>query len=121
VFNGVRADGSHNNIPVQFYDASLAVDQNRWVRYGPAGVAEAYIVPADHIRIQNISISYKPRMRKKIKELAFTLHAGNIIIWSATKGADPNQLLNDMPGTSGLHYFNLPAVRTVGFSSSIQF
>jgi hypothetical protein len=121
VFNGVQANGSHNTIPVSFYDPSQPVEQNRWVRYGPGGVAEDYIHSASNIRIQNISITFKPVMRKKIKELAFTLHAGNIMLWSAYKGADPNQLLYDMPGATGLDFFNLPAVRTFGFSSSIQF
>lgn len=121
VFNGVHADGSKNTTPVQFYNPLLPVEQNRWVRYGPAGVAEDYIVPADHIRIQQISISFKPAMRKKIKELVFTLYAGNIPVWTATKGIDAGQLLYDIPGSGGLQYFNLPAVRTFGFSSSIQF
>lgn len=121
VFDGVNTSGNHNTTPVTFYDPGKPVEQNRWVRYGPGGVAEAYIQKADCIRIQTISVSFKPAMRKKIKELAFTLYAGNIMIWSAYKGADPAQLLYDQSGTSGLDFFNLPAIRSFGFSSSLQF
>lgn len=121
VFNGVQAGGGHNTIPVSFYNAAAPVEQNRWVRYGPSGVAESYIQPADCIRIQNISITYKPLMRKKIKELAFSINAGNILLWSAYKGADISQLTYNIPGTAGLDFFNLPAVRSFSISSSIQF
>ncbi|MCX6318640.1 MAG: hypothetical protein NTW29_15205 [Bacteroidetes bacterium] len=121
VFQGVTTSGGHNTIPVSFYDPSQPLEQNRWVRYGPSGVAAPYIQKADNIRIQNLSISYKPVMRKKIKELSFSLYASNILLWSAYKGADPTQLLYDMPATQGLDFFNLPAVRSFGFSSSIQF
>lgn len=121
VFTGVQVSGGHNTIPVSFYDPAKPVEQNRWVRYGASGVAESYIQPADCIRIQNISITYKPLMRKKIRELSFSLNAGNIMLWSAYKGADPEQLLFNNPGNTGLDFFNLPSVRSFSISSSIQF
>jgi hypothetical protein len=121
VFNGVDANGKVNTIPVSFYNASLPVEQNRWVRYGPGSVAEAYIQKGDCVRINNIGLSYKPKIKKYLQQLAFTVYASNIMLWSAYKGADPNQLLYDQAGTTGLDFFNLPSYRSVGFTASLKF
>ncbi|MGG9964180.1 hypothetical protein [Ferruginibacter sp. SUN106] len=121
IFKGVDVSGKPNTIPVSFYNPSLPVEQNRWVRYGPTGVAESYIQKGDCIRLNNISFSYKPKIKKYLQQLTFSLYASNIILWSAYKGADVNQLLNDQPGTSGLDFFNMPSYRTIGFSVSTKF
>ena len=121
VFKGVDVNGKPNTIPVNFYDPSLPVTQNRWVRYGPTGVAESYIQKGDCIRLNHIGISYKPKIKKYLQQLNLSLYATNIILWSAYKGADPNQLLNDQPGTSGLDFFNIPSYHSFGFSVSLKF
>ena len=121
VFAGVFDDGHLNNIPVNFYDPNSAFENNRWVRYGHTGISEEYIQRGDHVRINNIGLNYKLKARKYIQTIAFTLSAGNIIVWSAYKGADPNQLLYDQSDTKGLDFFNLPSVKNVGFNISIQF
>jgi hypothetical protein len=121
VFDGVQANGARNNIPVDFYSQSAPLSQNRWVRYGHAGVAEDYIQRADVIRLRNIGISYKQLFKKHLQQLVFTVYANNIIVWSPYKGVDTNQLLNDQPGTDGLDFFNLPSFRSFGFNLSLQF
>lgn len=121
IFPGVTGNGTHNSTAVSFYDPSLPVEQNRWVRYGAGGVAEAYIEDGSSIRINTISISYKPKMKKNPTQLSFSLYAANLLLWSPYKGADPRQLLYDMPGSGGLDFFNLPAVSTAGFSTTFQF
>ncbi|GAB2832095.1 TonB-dependent receptor [Ferruginibacter profundus] len=121
IFKGVDVSGKPNTIPVSFYNPSLPVEQNRWVRYGPTGVAESYIQKGDCIRLNNISFSYKPKTKKYLQQLTFSLYASNIILWSAYKGADVNQLLNDQPGTSGLDFFNIPSYHTIGLSVSTKF
>ena len=121
IFDGVQLNGSHNVVPVNFYDPSKPISSNRWVRYGDSGVAEDYIQPADCIRLNNVAFSYKPAIKKYLQRLSFTLSASNIIIWSAYKGSDPNQLLNDQPGTTGLDFFNLPSYHSYCFTVSLQF
>ena len=121
IFNGISPDGHANNIPVSFYDPSLPLDKNRWVRYGYTGIAEEYVQKGDNIRINNIGISYRLRTKKYLQDVSFTLYAGNIVIWTRYKGADPNQLLYDQPDTNGLDFFNLPSVKNFGFTISIQF
>ena len=121
VFAGVLTDGHPNNIPVSFYDPNSTFENNRWVRYGHTGIAEEYIQRGDHIRINNIGLNYKFKTRKYIQTIAFTLSASNIIVWSAYKGTDPNQLLFDQADTNGLDFFNLPSVKNFAFNISIQF
>ena len=120
VFDGVQEDGRHNTIPVDFYNSSLPLYQNRWVRYGVAGVAEQYIQKGDCLRLRLVSVSYVPTI-KFLQQLSFSLYANNIILWSPYKGSDPNQLLIDQPGTSGLDFFNLPSSRSFGLNVSFQF
>ncbi len=121
VFSGVQANGLHNIIPVSFYDPSQPISQNRWVRYGPSGVAETYIQKGDCIRLNNVGISYNIGQQYGSPQLILTLYAHNIIVWSAYKGADPNQLLNDQANGFGLDFFNLPSYRSLGVSASLKF
>jgi hypothetical protein len=121
VFDGVAPNGNHNSIPVDFYNPTLAIEQNRWVRYGHSGVAESYIQKGDCIRLNNIGIVYKQAIKKYLHQMVFSLYAGNIILWSPYSGTDPNQLLNDQSGSSGLDFFNLPSTHSYGFSVSLQF
>jgi hypothetical protein len=121
IFDGVLQDGSINTIPVSFYDVNKPINENRWVRYGFAGVAEEYIEKADQLRINNISVSYQRKLKKYLSQVTVTAYAGNIILWSAYSGADANQLLYDMSGTKGLDFFNLPSLASYGLNISLQF
>ena len=121
LFPGTLVGGGKNNIPVNFYDAGLPVEKNRWARYGYSGVAESYIQKGDNIRIHNLSLAYDVKIKKYLQEVKLTAYVRNIVLWSAYKGGDPNQLLYDEPGTEGLDFFNLPSTKTWGLSASIQF
>jgi len=121
IFDGVLENGHTNTIPVNFYDASLPVQYNRWTRYGHTGISEEYIRKADHIRLNNVALCYRLKMKKIIQQVSFTLSASNIIIWTPYDGADPNQFLFDQQQTNGLDFFNLPSTKNFGFSVSLQF
>jgi hypothetical protein len=121
VFDGVLQDKQPNNIPVSFYDATQPVENNRWTRYGHSGIGEEYIQRADVLRLNTINISYKQKIGKYIQQLVFSLYANNLILYSAYKGADPNQLFYDQSNAAGLDFFNLPSVKTFGCNVSIQF
>ncbi|WP_198673801.1 hypothetical protein [Chitinophaga alhagiae] len=121
VFDGVLENGHPNNQPVSFYDPARPLEHNRWVRYGPGGVAEAYIQDASWLRLNTLRLGYRWSMGKIVRELHLSAYATNILLWSPYKGADPGQLLFDQPNTAGLDFFNLPSVRTYGFNASLQF
>lgn len=121
VFPGVLANSHANDIPVKFYDPAQPLQNNRWVRYGHTGVAEAYIQRGDYIRLNNISIGYKIKCRKYPQTVTLSAFAGNILLWTPYKGGDPSQLLYDQPNTDGLDFFNLPSVKNLGVNVSLQF
>jgi|GEM_PF-351941 len=121
VFDGVLQNGQHNNIAVTFYDANLPLQQSRFVRYGLTGVAEEYIQKADCIRLRLASLSYNWQFKKYIQRISLGTFINNVVVWTAYKGADPNQLLFDQPNTAGLDYFNLPSTKNMGINLTIQF
>lgn len=121
VFDGVTLNGQHNSIPVSFYDANLPTQQNRWSRYGLTGVAEEYIQKADCIRLRMASLSYNWQFKKYIQNIKLGAFVNNFVLWTAYKGADPNQLLFDQSNATGLDYFNLPSTRNMGVNLTIQF
>lgn len=121
IFEGVLQDGHVNNIPVDFYNPSASFSQNRWLRYGESGVAEAYIQRADHLRINIIQLSHEWRFKGLIRKLIVSGNVNNLLLWTPYKGADPNQLLYDQANTTGLDFFNLPSAKTFGCNVSIQF
>ncbi|AEV97488.1 hypothetical protein A4D02_30690 [Niastella koreensis] len=121
VFNGVLEDKQPNTIPVSFYDVNVPVEQNRWTRYGHSGVGSAYIQKADVLRLNTVNLSFKQRLKKYSQQLAISVYAHNLILYTPYKGADPNQLLYDQPNAAGLDYFNLPSVKSFGCNISIQF
>ena len=121
VFDGVLEDGHTNSKPVNFYDPNLPIGENRWVRYGYTGVAEEYIQNGDHIRINNLGVNYKLSFKRYIQTISLTAYTSNLFIWKAYKGTDPNQLLHDQANSNGLDFFNLPSVKSFGFTASIQF
>ncbi len=121
VFTGVLQDKQPNTLPVSFYDKNKPVEQNRWVRYGHSGIGEEYIQQANVLRLNNISLGYKIRVEKFIQELSLNLYVQNLVLYTSYKGADPDQLMYDQPGATGLDFFNLPSARSFGCNISIQF
>lgn len=87
---------------------------------GYTGVASSYIQKADNIRIHTLCVAYDIKIRRYLQQVRLTAYAQNLMLWSAYKGADPNQLLYEQAGTSGLDFFNLPSTKTFGVSASIQ-
>lgn len=120
VFEGVLQDGSRNNIPVNFYDVTRPMKENRWIRYGPSGVAEAYIQKVDYVRLRNLSIGYSIPFKKWIKSITVSVFASNILLWTPYTGSDPSQLLFDIPAATGLDYFNLPSLRSFGTQIQVK-
>jgi hypothetical protein len=121
IYTGVTTTGQTNATPVNFYDERLSVTQNKWVRYGYTGVAEAYIQKADQVKLNTLSLSYTKICRKHIQQFVIGAHCNNIILWSAYKGVDSNQLLFDQSNTTGLDFFNLPSTQYWGLTVTVKY
>ncbi|WP_126651597.1 hypothetical protein [Chryseobacterium aureum] len=121
IFEGVHANGTTNQTPVDFYDPNRNVQENRWSRYGYLGVAENDVQKADYIRINNISLSANFPINYDRQNLRLTFYVNNIMLWQANQGVDPNQNFYDMDNGRGLDFFNLPSFKTFGCIVSLRF
>lgn len=121
VFDGVTATGAANTVPVDFFNPGQEVLENRWSRYGFAGVAEDYIQKADYIRINTISLSLNLPVDQTGTSLLLTFYVNNLLLWQAARGADSNQNFYDQENGRGLDFFNLPSFKTFGCTVSFKF
>lgn len=123
VFKGVTQTGQPNTQPVSFYDPSLPVEQNRWVRYGVGGVAEDAIEDATFFRLHNITIGYNGRVPygKNSIGLIVSAFVNNAFILSKSDTAFANNTLFDSADTAGLDYFNALMQRMYGLSVAVKF
>lgn len=121
IFQGVLANGNTNQTLVDFYNPSQNVQDNRWSRYGYLGVAENYVQKADHIRINNISLSTYFPLNNSQRSVKLTFYVNNIMLWQANRGVDPNQSFYDTDNGRGLDFFNLPSFKTFGCIVSFKF
>lgn len=123
VFNGVTEAGLANTQPVSFYDTSLPVTQNRWARYGVAGVAEDAIEDATYFRLNNITLSYSKNTSYYAETFNITVSAfvNNVFILSKSNTAFAANALFNASETTGLDYFNSPMLRMYGLSFAVKF
>ncbi|MBS1564224.1 MAG: hypothetical protein JST39_07530, partial [Bacteroidetes bacterium] len=123
IFPGVLQDGHVNSIPVRFFDPSQPVENNRWTRYGPGGVAEEYIRASDWFRLNTVYLGYRftTRQWKYMQSISLGVYTHNVLLWSPYKGGDPAQLMYDRGNTDGLDFFNLPSAKSLGAILTVQF
>ena len=123
VFNGVTPSGSANTKPVSFYDSNLPVEQNRWVRYGVAGVTEDAIEDASYFRLNSINLAYSSPNGIFRDKLKFTIgiFMNNAFVVTKSKSAFGNNSMFNSTDTAGLDYFNSPMMKSFGSSLTIKF
>lgn len=124
IFKGVDLTGNINSIPVDFYNPSLPLSENRWVRYGATGVGEEYIQDASSLRLSNVLLSYsvfRNKTNQLFKSMKVNAQAQNLIVISPYKGVDPSSLLFGYSSGYGLDLFNLPSTRSYSLSLTLEF
>jgi hypothetical protein len=120
IYPGVTENGMPNSVPVNFADPSLTLDANRWVKYGPSGVAEDAIQDATWFRIRELCISYKVRSFHRKLPIEFSLFAKNFLLLTKYAGVDPETTLWGQGNTRGLDMFNMPNLKTYGLAIKIS-
>ncbi|MEM9980856.1 MAG: carboxypeptidase-like regulatory domain-containing protein, partial [Bacteroidota bacterium] len=124
VFEGVQEDGSPNTLAVDFVDNTQDVNQNRWTRYGLAGVTEAYVEDASWFRLTVIRLGYdfgqlfeRTELRSN---LTVHLYVRNLLLFTPYTGVDPMTSLMSYTQGTGLDFFNQPATRTLGIDIKVK-
>jgi hypothetical protein len=124
VFEGVQEGGGPNRQPVDFYDPARGMEENRWMRYGPEGIAEEAVEEVSWLRLQEVQLAYDlgPGLLRRlpIHKARLALTGKNLWMISTYQGIDPLSNLFGYTHASGLDLFNQPNVKTYGFSLTIQ-
>jgi TonB-linked SusC/RagA family outer membrane protein len=125
IFNGVKPDGTANDIPVDFASASADISNNRWVRYGATGVAEEAIEDASWFKLREVRFTYnlplKHICKLPIYRCSVTIFGRNLITTSKATGIDPETSLTGAENGNGLNYFNAPTTQSLGMGITFQF
>lgn len=125
IFEGVLTDGSPNLNSVSFYDPSLPLEENRWVRYGSSGVASEAIEDGSWIRLSELRFAYsirsKFRSRNILNRIRIEVFAKNLFVITRYSGVDPQTKVLGFNNNYGLDYFNTPGSRTYGASVEFRF
>lgn len=124
IFDGVLTNGNRNSKSVDFYNASLPIEQNRWVRYGADGVGEEYIQDASYLRMSDISLAYQLFKRDQnhfFEDATIAIHAENLLFLSSYKGVDPSSTLFGYSTGKGLDLFNSPSIKRYSLSVTLKF
>ncbi|WP_224997960.1 carboxypeptidase-like regulatory domain-containing protein [Cesiribacter sp. SM1] len=124
IFTGVNEEGAPNRQPVDFYNPANAFAENRWVRYGAAGVAEEAVEDASWLRLNEIQFSYQLKTatarRLHLQRLKLALIARNLFVLTNYSGIDPAGSLFGYQQAAGLDLFNQPNVKSYGFSLTLN-
>ncbi len=123
IFEGQTLSGQNNTKPVDFANPNEPVSNNRWVRYGYAGIAEAAIVDASYVNLQNITFSYThKRFRNSafISTINWGVYANNVFSIRSYKHQNPYSSLFDNAAAKNLDYFNAPLLMEFGFHFSLE-
>ena len=123
VFSGVNQQGTVNTIPVDFYNPSNSINENKFVRHGFSGVAEDAIEDGSYINLKSINITYTIKRNtgsQFIRHLDIGLYGNNLVTWSKFKGASPYSSLYNNATSSGLNFFNAPLVSEVGLKINVK-
>lgn len=115
VFQGVNTLGQPNDIRVDFYDPDLDISENRWVRYGPFGIAEDAIEDASYLRFSKLVAGKEFVLNHKtINSIKVSLFAENLLLISPYSGNFSQSTLLGQSNAVGLDYFNNPLIRKFG-------
>lgn len=120
IFDGVNQNGTPNTKAVDFYNPLESVYQNRWVRNGISGVAEDYVQDASFLRLSELFVSYKFKIRASaISNLSLGFSCNNLMLITKYKGVDPTSTLYNERMGRGLDLFNMPGIRSFAFALKI--
>ncbi|MCB0634736.1 MAG: hypothetical protein KDD15_33625, partial [Lewinella sp.] len=124
IFPGVTEGGAINNTEVDLFDPEQDITENRWVRYGLTGVAEAAIADGTSLRFREIALDYTfpdhLLWDLHLSKVSISLFAKNLFLITAYRGVDPGTALFGYEHGRGLDLFNFPNLRSVGLKLHVS-
>jgi TonB-linked SusC/RagA family outer membrane protein len=120
VFQGVKADGSANDVSI--------TGEAYWLKVGgrnaPAG--EVFTYSASNIRLRELALSYSlPKSltsKSPFHGVSISLVGRNLFfLMNNAKGFDPELVSGSQNTTVGLESFSLPSTRTIGLNLNLSF
>ncbi|MDO5970379.1 carboxypeptidase-like regulatory domain-containing protein [Flavivirga aquimarina] len=123
VFNGVTQQGNTNTVPIDFYNPTNDISENKFVRYGFGGVAEDAIVDGSYINLKSIDLLYSIKNNTEntfIRNLDIGIYGNNLLTWSKFKGASPYSSLYNTASGQGLNFFNTPVISEIGLKINVK-
>ena len=125
IFEGIKEDGTTNDIHVDFANPANGLDGNYWQMYGIAGVAEDAIEDASWIRLRTVSLTYNMPKRwfshNFISKISISAYANNLYLYTPYTGVDPETNFTGASNGFGLDYFNMPNHKSYGGKLSVEF
>ncbi len=91
--------------------------------YGKSGIAENAIEDASWFKINSVTLSYINRRESSQERIDFTVSiwAKNLLIYTPYSGVDPQTALFGYQTNQALDYYNLPALKSFGFTFNLKF
>lgn len=89
-----------------------------------SGVASAYVVSATNVRLSELSLGYDVPINKWVpwvKGLNVAFTARNLFMIYCKSPFDPELTASTSIGFSGMDYFMMPSMRSLGFSARVNF
>lgn len=84
---------------------------------GRAGITEYYMYDATNIRLQELAVGYRLKVRGTvIKDLHISLVGKNLFFFSKKAPFDPETSMSTGNGLQGVDVFGLPSVRSLGLN-----
>ncbi len=125
VFEGVRGYYDTNNNLIVTGDANTVVatlDQSYYQGIGSGfnGPTEQFVEDGSYVKLREVTLSYSID-KKWLKKTPFgsidiSLIGRNLWLKTDYKGVDPETSLTGAGNSLGIDYFNMPSVRSYGFS-----
>ncbi len=88
---------------------------------GANPIAEQYIYDATNIRMREMSLGYTFPKIKRVGSLTLSLIGRNVFFIMNKAPFDPDASISAGNGLQGLHAFNLPTTRSIGFNLNLRF
>ena len=120
IFDGVKPDGTPNNIARGGPSDRGAVQDLYSNVLG--NIDEYYIYDNSFVKLRELSLRYKPAKRLfNSVDLGVTAFARNILIWTALPNMDPESSQGNTNMGGAFERFSMPQTTSYGFSFDITF